>query len=756
MLLQGVSGNIPVMQGEVVNCLLSGQPDAILLLATGDLLNPGPAAMGAGFLNLQNVNSFLANGFVYAADKTDATGQFGRNWQIPWLAGAGVTFTAQALIEDANAPMGFTLSAASTMTVTNTAVVPQHLFFDPVLSAKGVESILPPAGTLPGDLPTLNSSGFPGPTDVFWQGQPVHGVFQSPFFCHTCHGDAQDIWPSYMGTMMANAARDPLFNGQFAISVAGYEYLQQNGVLPAGGELAADFCIRCHSPNAWQGGRSGFEGDGIASPYSPGIFDHQHSLDQEGVLCDTCHRTTGFVGNRSPTAGLIPGQPDAAQLVISHSTTKRGPYSGTYEWTHLGGTTPYGAHVGPTVSVITPPVVHNPPAQAGTAVSPGHDTQRGANLGESTFCGSCHNITNPASGHAIERTYTEWLNSDYGTPGNPEFQTCQSCHMPAQSNAMGCTIAGTDPTYGAWNKIRSALRQHEFVGGNAWIPQILKQMYPNVDLPWTNAQNYQQTFYFNAASRDAAWDTTSMRATQKLRDAAEVDLAAVEATPGNITATVTVTNLTGHKLPTGYPEGRQMWLQVEVLDANEQPVYQSGVLNANSALIRDADIKIYEAKHALSYPQLGLSGPSFHFALNNRIYKDNRILPKGAVQVRGIGGTDSYHPTLAPYPVGGLYPDGQHWDTTTYSISVPPGTPRPLKVRATALYQTASWEYVDFLANGGDATVQTMPHADALTLRNFWQNGYPAPALGVGVVGASSTPDPQSNWPGQTAMVVLP
>ena len=32
-------------------------------------------------------------------------------------------------------------------------------------------------------------------------------------------------------------------------------------------------------------------------------------------------------------------------------------------------------------------------------------------------------------------------------------------------------------------------------------------------------------------------------------------------------ATVRITNLTGHKLPTGYPEGRRMWIDIKAVDA---------------------------------------------------------------------------------------------------------------------------------------------------------------------------------------------
>lgn len=755
LLVQGQAGAQNVLQGDVIHGHLSGAPNSLVALVLGQPLVPGAPTPG-GFLNLATFGVWLVDGLTNPALKTDANGNWTGEWPVPWAVPSGVAITTQGAVGDTSSPIGLTLTAPSSLTVTANTLSPAHLFFDPTLAAKGVESILPPAGTLPGDLPTLDPNGYPGPTGIFDNGEPVHGVFQTPYYCYACHGGAADIWPSYMGTMMANAMRDPLFNGQFAVSVAGYEYLNQQGVTNFGGDLIADFCIRCHGPNAWQGGRSGFEGDGTTTAYTPGVYDQQHALDMEGVVCDACHRTTGFAANVSPSRFKTPGQPDTSQLVISHATGKRGPYPGTYAYSHLGGTTAYGAHIGPTTGTTVPPVAHNPPTQSGSAVSPGHDTQHGANLGESTLCGTCHNITHPESGHAVERTYTEWLNSDYSDPSSPDHQSCQDCHMPAQSNVMGCTLGGQDPQYGAWNKVRSALRQHEFVGGNAWIPQILKQMYPNVDLPWTNGNNYQGTYHFGPPSRNALYDTVTTRATNKLKIAADLDLTAIEATPGTITASVTVTNLSGHKLPTGYPEGRQMWIQIEALDAGGAPFWQSGILDGNNELIADPDLKVYEARQGLNYPSLGLSGESFHFALNNMVVKDNRIPPKGATLIKGIGGTDAYDPNLAPWPSGGLYPDNQHWDTTVYQIPIPAGTARPIKVRTSVLYQTASFAYVDFLANGGDSVVQTTPHPDAVTVRSLWLSGYPAPAVPVGMVGVGSTADPNGPYVGQTAMVIIP
>lgn len=641
------------------------------------------------------------------------------------------------------------------MTVTARTTTPQHLHFDPTAGALGVDVVLPPAGTLPGDLPTLNSYGFPGPSNITHNGQPVHNVFQPPTYCFNCHGTVQEIYPSYMGSMMANSGRDPMFFAQFPIAVAGVEMLHQNGLSPIGGEVAADFCIRCHMPAAWQGGRSGFRGDGITTPFEPDVLDRDKALDIEGVSCDVCHRAVDFVPNTSPTAHQLPGQPDSSQLVFGTSLAKRGPYPGTHRFPTLSRTD-YGAIIGGLTGMMEPPVAHVPGVQEGTAVSPGHDTEGPGIVGAPELCASCHNITNPLNGHAIERTYTEWLDSDFGDPTSPDYQTCQECHMPAENNAPGCSIGGSHPVYGSFMKLRSELRKHEFAGGNSWIPQVLKRMYPNVDQVWRTNQNYTGLPSGVPASRDTMWDATSAAAEAMLKRAAWVDLAATETTRDTIDAVVTITNRTGHKLPTGYPEGRQMWVQVEAFDANDNRFYVSGDLDPNTALVRDADLKVYEAKQGLNYPLPGFDRSSFHFVLNNAIYKDNRIPPKGGRRRPGTGGNDSYDPVLAPWPTGGLYPDNQHWDDTAYTITVPAGTARPVRVRATVYYQSVSYEYINFLAAGGDNLVSTLPHPDAIQLKQIWDGGFPCPPVPVGEVGTGSTADPNATHTNQSAHVILP
>ena len=144
-----------------------------------------------------------------------------------------------------------------------------------------------------------------------------------------------------------------------------------------------------------------------------------------------------------------------------------------------------------------------------------------------------------------------------------------------------------------------------------------------------------------------------------------------------------------------------MWLNLRVTDGNGAPIFESGAYDAaTGVLTEDAQIKIYEILQG----QWNLNGNStcdvddgngrklFHFALNNCVVKDNRIPPVGF-----RGGNN-----LEMKPVGYTYPEVSpgvlaHWDDSTYTVPVPPGTPLPLTVTASLRFQIASKDYIEFL-----------------------------------------------------------
>ena len=104
--------------------------------------------------------------------------------------------------------------------------------------------------------------------------------------------------------------------------------------------------------------------------------------------------------------------------------------------------------------------------------------------------------------------------------------------------------------------------------------------------------------------------------------------------------TVRVTNLSGHKLPTGYGEGRRMWVNLQVRDDGDNLIYESAAYDAGTGtLTEDPEAKVYEVLQG----QWNLNGGNtcdvfddspmprhlFHFALNDCVAKDNRIPPLG-------------------------------------------------------------------------------------------------------------------------------
>ena len=531
-----------------------------------------------------------------------------------------------------------------------------------------------PAAQLP--LPTTRNDFFlPGtqPGDLeprIDQNDENHPIVD-PTSCNSCHSDP--IYNAWRGSMMGQAGRDPLFWAAFA--VAGDDATD-----------AGEFCLRCHAPAGWYAERSD-PADGSAL------------LEQDkdaGVACEVCHRMVDPVpGANDEVAALdaviradLTNPPPtnhfaSGMIILDPEDNRRGPFS-------LPGFT---YHIAKRA---------NFQGQGGNAVT------------ESRLCGSCHNVDNPTlswnpdpPGNApaqywpneldeaapsfnkgdlfpLERTYDEWLNSSYAKGGvfAPQFagampsaiiETCQDCHMTRQTgNAAEPTFR---PVYRDCNTT-GCLPAHVFVGGNAWIPRILQ------DTRWRLASPEDATML----------NKTAAEAESMLRRAATLELT-VEPAGAQKRATVRVINETGHKLPTGYPEGRRMWLNLRAFNAAGQLIYQSGAYNLTTGkLTEDAAIKVYEAKQGLT-PQLanlvGLpAGPSFYFALNNTTYKDNRIPPRGYT----VAAFDK--PGLRP--VGATYADGQYWDDTQYTV--PAAT---VRVVATLYYQTASSDYIDFLRELG-------------------------------------------------------
>ncbi|HWR84307.1 MAG TPA: PKD domain-containing protein [Candidatus Deferrimicrobium sp.] len=520
---------------------------------------------------------------------------------------------------------------------------------------------------------TLNDFFLPG-------SQPGEsGQIETPDKCDNCHGGYdQAVEPAFnwRGSMMAQAARDPLFYACLAIA---------NQDAPQSGDL----CIRCHSVG-WLEGRS-IPTDGSALNLN----------DRQGVQCDFCHKLV------KPTPlGVNPYPADAAYTSGTYPQDQS--YLGTLS--QIPPTSGNGMYVADANNAKRGPFI-DAQARHQKFYSPFHK--------DAALCGTCHDVSNPAftrdaegkyqpnsfdapapsfdprSMFPIERTYSEWLMSSFNSPagiyapqfgGNKQYvSTCQDCHM-RDVTGYGCNKAGAPR--------RTDLPLHDMTGGNTFIPGLVAQLYP-------------------AEVSSAALGAGVQRARDMLQKAASLDLTITPSGTGS-SALVRVTNETGHKLPSGYPEGRRIWINLKAYDGAGTLLKESGAYDSTTGVLtHDADVRIYEIKPGISAtlaPVVGLpTGPSFHFVLNNEIFSDNRIPPRGFTNANFI--------MIQSPPVGYSYADGQFWDETSYSL--PAGT---VTITATLYYQTLSKEYVEFLRD------ENRTNTSGQTLYNLWStNGKSAP-----------------------------
>lgn len=466
---------------------------------------------------------------------------------------------------------------------------------------------------------------------------------QSCAFCHGRYEPEYEPYSQWAASMMAQSARDPIFYACVAIA--------NNDVAEVG-----DLCIRCHAPVAWLEGRS--------TPTNGTAFI---SKDFDGVTCHVCHR---FV---DPIYDPVNNPPDDAQILADlPDPLVHLPHSGQY--------------------IVDPEDRRRGPFDMDPNF-PFHEWRRSPFHRESLLCSTCHDVSNPAftrqpdgsydlgpinQAHPthnkldqfpIERTFSEWSASAFAQGpiemggrfgGNiTAVSSCQDCHMP-KTYGIACV-----PDLG-FNSYRNDLPRHQFNGANTWVLRAVRSLYPDYETGLSDE------------SVEAAHDRT----VEMLQAASDAEVTQL----GN-ELHVRIINQTGHKLPTGYPEGRRMWLNVKFFDATDTLVAERGAYDFETAVLIP-DTKVYEAKLGIDEdlaPIVNLPvGPSFHFALNNKWFFDNRIPPRGF--------TNAAFAAVQAGAIGYAYADGQYWDDTTYTL---PYTARRAEIRL--YYQTTTKEYIEFL-----------------------------------------------------------
>ena len=560
--------------------------------------------------------------------------------------------------------------------------------------------------------------------------------------CHAGFDPVSEPYHKWRGSMMAQATRDPLWLATMAVAA-------QDSIWALGNPNATDLCLRCHTPTGWLGGRSD-PTNGTALSVGDGDF--------EGVSCASCHHMV------DPFTALgqqpeIPAETDA-DLISAAATTVTadvGVLTGLqlFDGSPFFSTTtnlPVNYGTVPTSDLTRYIEVGSGQMFVDSDTSKRRGPRNDVSPKSHTFlysrfhksrqmCHTCHDVSNPvlanvvlgagapetrsaASFFHVERTSSEFELSAYanvgGAPTGPPMaatgvtnaSNCQDCHMPR--------VPGKFAKQGS---ARTDVASHSLSGGNSWVTRILA----SVDSGGPVADSYNQAILDGTKYPGAELETAGLqgagaalvdgsdRALDLLQRAATVEL--VNDPPGD--AVLRIVNHTGHKLISGFPEGRRMWLHVRFLDALGQTISEINPYDplqtttdgqGNWQYLSGGDLAIthdelvYEAKMSSS-----LTGEekTFHFVLATDRYKDNRIPP------RGFRVADASARMAHPRWHGGDAPD--YFTAAEYAGGYDEvRIPKPAAAKgwvATLFYQSTSKPYIEFLRDEitGSASSLTLP-----------------------------------------------
>ena len=581
------------------------------------------------------------------------------------------------------------------------------------------------------------------------------------------YGDGYNVSPygEWRWSPMGLAGRDPAFFSQLASELAILDGEFKGKTLKQAKNAVVNTCLSCHGAMGQRQLLIDALGDPDLDPNFKTEYVYAHTpltesertplndefhkygnLAREGISCTLCHHI-------DPPKGWKEGMSEEEKLVIflMTSTTGQFPYSPPDELS------------GPFDDVQTKPMEH------ALGITP----KENAYIRDSKMCGTCHTINLPNVDsenfqfpaldksariqadrlkrdygvdyaefltqfpHSIEQaTFLEWQNSSFGDPEDEAFQSCQDCHMPNSFHSLDGSVnidplasqiaSIQDSTYpeaehtlppeDLFVPVRPEYRRHELVGLNVFLLEIFDQFDPILGIA--------ETDYMTSASTGNRLAMENMLR-QAENETVQLDVAVQSVEGDQLTADVTVTNLVGHRFPSGVGF-RRTWIEFLLLDEERggEVVWASGRTNSvglivdeeNEPLVTeffqdnqyqphyhgipDADgphPAITQQNQVQIYEEVILNGEGnvgFSFIHRDTHAKDNRLLPKGwkasdefenevleqfmeSTDPKGVKGDPDY------VSVPGF--KGQ--DTVRYIVPLEGRNPEKLSVQVTMHYQ---------------------------------------------------------------------
>jgi len=343
---------------------------------------------------------------------------------------------------------------------------------------------------------------------------------------------------------------------------------------------------------------------------------------------------------------------------------------------------------------------------------------------------------------------------------------------------------------------------HHHQGGNLWIMYLLATLdghlpdtYDELNFQLLSQGTPTLTLDLNAGisptDNGSALLVASERARAQLELAGTIQNLSYDPQPGALSCRIQ--NNTGHKLISGFPEGRRIFVNIQT-DADSTLIYEVNPYDYTAGTLKGpkfpgsenlsvdeayVDELVYEVHHKSDLT--GETKKTFHLGLATGRNKDNRIPPKGfdianaanrlcepvweGLGDTGVNGTDYFTPT----EYAGGYDD--------FELSAVPFPLGAESVVVTLYYQGTSREYMEFLRDEINGTAQTLPQptlagaADSYiiqtdtsgffdglsvwgnTVWDLWRHNHGLDGPGASVPGIVPFPMTQAAWGARPAVI---
>jgi hypothetical protein len=408
-----------------------------------------------------------------------------------------------------------------------------------------------------------------------------NGLFAGSGKCSSCHGSDPDGLASVTGegedVNVVDAWRSTMMANSAKDPFWRAKIRQEALTNPGHAEALENECTKCHAPQ----GRHAMEYTGVESYTFAHMLTDSTGLD--GVGCVACHQQ----------AEENIGDAHSGDLNFVQEQIAYGPFES------------------PLISPM--------------ALASGYNPEESAHIQDAGICAGCHTLVTSTvdlegefTGNTFieQATYHEWLNSVYAE-GEGET-TCQECHMPSLGSKQPIVLAAGYDT-----PARAPFNKHTLVGANTLMLQLMKD---NIDTLGISASE---------ADYDATIEATYAMLQQQslILDAMELNR-----TADTLFVGVELTNLAGHKFPSGYP-ARRLFVHMKVTDAETgETVFESGEWDEDFYLLDETEgvephYDIIRSEDEVQIYEMAMGDVDGNLTTvlqrANSCLKDNRLVPLG-------------------------------------------------------------------------------------------------------------------------------